>query len=75
MKEYIIADDFLDDLTMKFASAQGQLKELIRCKDCKYFKGRSVYHHGLCDIHCNGIGYCEVTSEDQYCSWAERKEK
>ena len=34
MKEYIITDDFLDDLTKKFASAQGKMHELIRCKDC-----------------------------------------
>lgn len=75
MKEWIITDDFLDDLTKKFASAQGQLKELIHCKDCKYFKRRSIYHNGLCDVHCNGIGEEEVTSEDQFCSWAERKEE
>ncbi|MCR5224627.1 MAG: hypothetical protein K6C34_00930 [Alphaproteobacteria bacterium] len=50
-------------------------ERLIRCKDCKYFKRRSIYHHGLCDVHCNGIGEEEVTSEDQYCSWAERKEE
>ena len=49
--------------------------ELIKCKDCKYFERRSIYHHGLCDVHCNGVGEKEVTSEDQYCSWAERKEE
>lgn len=49
--------------------------ELIRCKDCKYFERRSIYHHGLCDVHCNGVGEKEVTSEGQYCSWAERKEE
>jgi len=48
---------------------------LIRCKDCKYFERLSIYHHGLCDVHCNGVGEKEVTSEDQYCSWAERKEE
>ena len=48
---------------------------VIRCKDCKYFERRSIYHHGLCDVHCNGVGEKEVTSEDQYCSWAERKEE
>ena len=49
--------------------------EIIRCKDCKYFERRSIYHHGLCDVHCNGVGEKEVTSEGQYCSWAERKEE
>lgn len=51
------------------------ISELIRCKDCKYFERRSIYHHGLCDVHCNGVGEKEVTSEGQYCSWAERKEE
>ena len=49
--------------------------EIIRCKDCKYFERRSIHHHGLCDVHCNGVGEKEVTSEGQYCSWAERKEE
>lgn len=49
--------------------------DVIRCKDCKYFERRSVYRYGLCDVHCNGIGDKEVTSEDQYCSWGEKNDK
>lgn len=49
--------------------------KVIRCKDCEYFTSRSIYGHGLCDIHCNGIGKSEVTSEENFCSWAERKDE
>ena len=48
---------------------------VIRCKDCRYFERRSIYCHGLCDVHCNGIGDREVTSEVDFCSWAERKKE
>ena len=47
--------------------------ELIRCKDCEYFTPMSIYGHGLCDIHCNGVGEPEVVSEIYYCAWAERR--
>lgn len=67
MKEYIITDDFLTDLTMKFASAQGQLKELIRCKDCKYW-GANGYRYGC-------INATPIMMENDYCSNAERKEE
>ena len=48
---------------------------VIRCKDCRYFERRSIYCHGLCDVHCNGIGDREVKSEVDFCSWAERKKE
>ena len=63
-----LARNIIEDLP----SAQ---PEIIRCNDCKYFERRSIYHHGLCDVHCNGVGEKEVTSEGQYCSLAERKEE
>ena len=49
--------------------------ELIRCGDCKYFTLKSIYGHGLCDVHCNGKGEPEVVNETDYCAWAERKEE
>lgn len=74
--EYIIPiGEEAKDYDEMFIAVIRKQPELIRCKNCKYFKRRSIYHHGLCDIHCNGIGEEEVTSEDQYCSWAERKEE
>lgn len=72
MKEYIGRDLFGEDGNVVGREYSG---ELIRCKDCKYFERRSIYHHGLCDVHCNGAGEPEVTSETYYCAWAERKEE
>ena len=37
---------------------------VIRCKDCKYWNGAGKY----CDYEMTGL-------EEDYCSWAERKEK
>lgn len=51
------------------------VSELIRCKDCKFFSARSEYGHGLCDVHCNGVGECEVVNENDYCSKAEVNEE
>lgn len=48
--------------------------ELIRCRQCAYFRPRSVYGNGLCDIHCNGIGDSAVANENDYCAWATPKE-
>ena len=48
-------------------------EEIVRCKDCEYFKLMSIYGHGLCDVHCNGVGEPEVVSKTYYCAWAERK--
>ena len=49
--------------------------EIIRCKDCRFFHPRSVYGHGLCDVHCNGIGESEVVRGTYFCADAERKEE
>lgn len=49
--------------------------ELIRCKDCNFFSARSKCGHGLCDVHCNGVGECEVVNENDYCSKAEVNEE
>ena len=61
--------------TGEYELVHSDVIEVIRCKDCKYFERRSIYHHGLCDVHCDGIGDREVTSEEAFCSWAERKEE
>lgn len=73
MKEYIITDDFLDDLTKKFASAQGQLKELIRCKDCIYWRKSNIFTNTMACHYV--IGHEYYREADGYCSQAERKEE
>jgi len=86
MKEYIITDDFLDDLTIKFASAQGQPKELIRCKDCKHRPKKKYedYHEGFnlvfpddsrCPCECEDPWYNWMPNDDWHCGNAERREK
>lgn len=37
---------------------------VIRCKDCKYWNGSGKY----CDYEMSGL-------EDDFCSWAKRKEE
>ena len=37
---------------------------VIRCKDCKYWNGSGKY----CDYEMSGL-------ENDFCSWAERKEE
>lgn len=73
MREYIITDEFIDDLAKKFASAQGQLKELIRCKDCKHWDGY------FCHNKWWGNGYGNyappIKKKEGFCDWAERKEE
>ena len=71
MKEYIV----LLDEEEAFYGYKDNAQELIRCRDCAYFRPRSVYGNGLCDIHCNGIGDSAVANENDYCAWATPKEK
>lgn len=77
MKEYIITDDFLDDLTMKFASAQGQLKELIHCKDCKYHREAHYEEEGEEPVikHVCKLLKGYQFSAEHYCGLAKRKEE
>ena len=47
----------------------GELTELIRCKDCKYYR----YEIDMCDEpHSTAHN---IVHEDDYCSRAERKEE
>ena len=59
MKEVIVnADDLV-------CLGKDKLKELIRCKDCKYYRKNRF----VCDL----TKY--ASTEDDFCSWAERKEE
>ena len=49
--------------------------EVVRCKDCKYFSSFEYSEQqGLCINHSglNGIDAC--VSEDDFCSYGERKQ-
>lgn len=67
---------YLDEKTGEITDITSSMEYVkpIRCKDCEYFTPMSIYGHGLCDIHCNGVGEPEVVSETYYCAWAERKD-
>ena len=44
--------------------------EIIRCKDCKHWQKSSINYN---EYVCYWGGY--VKQEDDFCSWAERKEE
>jgi hypothetical protein len=51
--------------------------EVVRCKDCEHWKDTSLdtvteKHWGECRKPLGDYRYCE-TSENDYCSYAERK--
>lgn len=48
------------------AKAQGKVFDLVRCRDCKYNKGKNkcLNEHSIIDI----------PKDDDYCSYGERKE-
>lgn len=63
-KEVIVPADDLVCL------GKDKLQELIRCRNCKHWQ-KSVINYN--EYVCYWGGY--VKQEDDYCSWAERKEE
>lgn len=70
MTEIIIK---VDDKFLEFAKMDGMEDqyELIRCKDCKYYK----WEIDMCNLHGATVFPMNVVHEDDYCSRAERKEE
>lgn len=55
------------------AQARG-MKELIRCKDCKYY----LQSNEECELISTRLHFYEENKKwenDSFCSWAERKEE
>lgn len=80
MEYWIIGDEFLDEEPKKEADAQGYLKELVRCKDCRYFETdhwEKVNETPLIVAHeiCTRWGEGCKTTKDGYCFMAERARK
>ena len=69
MKEYIVSTDTAYEFEM---SRFEELQELIRCKDCEYFSEDSWNDTFYCGL--GSVGNCQTVKEDDYCSWAERKD-
>ena len=69
MAEYIVGET-----VYPLGTRQEVVGELIRCKDCKYWREGTAYFY--CD-KLFGMGVLDVfdymTDEDDYCSMAERK--
>ena len=68
MKEYIERVHYIDGGSV-IKTVTEYVGELIRCKDCNFFKSKVKTHHGFCACH-----FMEVIDND-YCSAAERKEE
>lgn len=64
MKELIVP--FTDDEFAYHMKHYGEYKELIRCRDCKYYSERWKV--------CKEFDYCQLP-EDFYCASAERKDE
>ena len=64
MNEYIVKD-----MTGEFEDKD--YPELIRCKDCKYYK----WEIDMCNLPGATVFPMNVVHEDDYCSRAERKDK
>ena len=68
MKEYIVKAEFItegDELV-----APEIVRELIRCKDCKYYQqGRNADEWLWCMMNHH------YTDEETYCAWGEPKEQ
>ena len=63
MKEYIVSEDSYEYEMRRY----DELKELIRCKDCKHM------HEDGVESYCDDSGrYIDGTG---FCKWAERKEE
>lgn len=77
MKEYIVHEPKDKPCAIEeYTSFYGiPIKELIRCKDCKYCKVYEVFGHTL--PLCNRIKtmIADALEEDDYCSRAERREE
>ena len=88
MTEYIVQiEDSEKNMSERFVGQLRSYQELIRCMDCKYFCAEQVEEHTpygftnmywtyWCDKHTDyeNQEYLEVNIDD-FCSWAERKEK
>jgi hypothetical protein len=75
-KEYIIPiGEEAQDYDEMFIGVIRRQPELVRCKDCKYYRDGDCWHE--CD-NDGQIYYQSVINEpnpDDYCSRAERKEE
>ena len=76
MSEYIVDTDDFDSHDALVGYIKYNYKELIRCKDCKYWKlERYVGGEGMACQFMPSDGNVNLTPPTGYCCWARRKEK
>lgn len=67
--EYIIPiGEDAQDYDEMFIGVIRRQPELVRCKDCKHY-------NGLLYTLCPQSGMNVIDDEEDYCSWAERREE
>ena len=70
---------FAEDFERAMASFPGEAIQIVRCKDCKYYRNQP---NGLCYLHTepkeNERGYsgeAVCVEPDDFCSYGERREE
>ena len=70
---------FAEDFERAMASFPGDAIQIVRCKDCKYYRN---HPNGLCYLHTkqkeNERGYsgeAVCVEPDDFCSYGERREE
>ena len=71
MKEYICIYD--EDDMMYILNPYAQNTELIRCKDCKYYRDGDCWHEWDNDGRIYYQSVIDEPNPDDYCSKAERR--
>ena len=76
MSEYIVEIDG----QMPDAIYERELTEIVRCKDCANYHDGTVNGKRRMEPHCRAIGALAYgalfeVGENDFCSWAERREQ
>ena len=80
MKEYIfeIEEEEIDEAEVFYGWIRNHSRELIRCRDCIYWKRYCRVVDGVTSNHVCGRkreldGLMHRSKADDFCSWAERR--
>ena len=71
MKEYIVSENSYEYEMRRY----DELRELIRCKDCKFWEITIYENIETCPKHRNANGWEQATDPEDFCSWAEKRKE
>lgn len=72
MKEFVVGDDFLTEELKNKAMAQGYLREIVRCGECKDWIGGGIDEKdNFIPPKCTWLN--KPRHADDFCSYGERK--